>query len=261
MLKRCSLSSDTSTDYSSSGAESDGPQTPPAFEAILPRPSVVGKPQPQWGERRESASLLPVFLRGVDPGKDVQQVGGRGGYNALATALARHRRPASGSSPPPTRGSQTPPPGEARRMVESPRRSSSLDATTWPPYPSTTPGIQVTPPSCTIPPSSTFSLRPIAPAKPPHASATTPDPKPVPATGPTSICTSLNVPGFRITPPTASAGEDDTSPLRRLEAEIAARQAGGSTRKAGDGGGMGRREERSERMMKILGKRIGGGTA
>lgn len=259
MLKRCSLSSDTSTDYSSS-ADSDGPQTPPASEDD---PGALVRGRPQRGERRESASRLPVFLRGGPGkdsahGKDTHEV--RGGYNALASALARHGR--TTTPPPPARGSQTPPPGSSR-MLGSPRRSSSLDATTissWP-HPSM-PGIQVTPPSCTIPPSPTFALRPVAPTKPSHGSATTlSDAIPSPAPGAPSICTSLNVPGFRITPPTASAGQDDTSPLRRLEAEIAARQAGGSTRKAGGVEGIGKREERSERMMRILGKRVGGGTA
>ncbi|GHJ88145.1 hypothetical protein NliqN6_4547 [Naganishia liquefaciens] len=243
MLKRCSLSSETSSssvDYSS--AESDaGPQTPPARESSGRYRDLGGKVTVA-SERRESASRLPEFLRrgsesGVEEGKEATT----GGYNALAMALARHRRTVSAST------------REALTMSSSmgpnlPPRSSSLDATTMTTTTTNvthTPGIHVTPPSSTIPPSPTFTLPPTHPTRPPHHIN-----RKLGIPHPTTLHTSLGVPGLHVTPPTASAGEDDTSPLLRLEAEIAA------TRASSEEGG--KRQERAERMRRVLGMRTGG---
>lgn len=241
--------------------------------------------------RRESASRLPTFLRAASPDSmpstspENGKPKDKSPYNALAAALARHRRTVSSSSHVQSRNAadgrtQTPPPAEKRWMVEPPRRASSLDAAahSWAaPTPERRktdemPGIQVTPPSSTIPHVPAFSRRPTAPSRQslvpalaPHAQdakASVANSKP-----PTEQLTmEIPVPNLRLTPPTAIGGQG-VSPLRRLEAEVAQQarstvpmSASGSRGARADASQDrvgGKREQQAERMLRILGKRTG----
>lgn len=314
MLKRWSLSSDTSGSSGWSSAEdSEGPKTPPAFGAAHHFIDATGKGTTAQGDtRRGSGTRLPDFLRAGSPDSSSSgEAKPREGYNALAAALARHRVTTVSSSG--FGGSRSSPDlrtpaGERRqrdRVVGTPRRASSLDATVFPlptstPTPTTpqrpystdgTPGIHVTPPTNHFPAVSSFPRRLTLPSRSTAtatATATAPsrdprdgdtrgevNPGKAPPPGIRTLDVVSLVPGFRLTPPTAVG--QGVSPLRRLEAEIASQQRqeaakeAGSTM-AGDGGkrerererervrdsaGEGKREERAERMMRVLGKRMG----